>query len=346
MTPIAAGTELRLADKGRHVPPAGWALSGNPGVNLCEQLILEEQAIEADECLLIEHAAVARLTAAEASRLNLPPATSLRAVVEGSGIMVRPDFTLALRWTRPGGQNVLGVDRVGAWLREPEGWRRLPDTVFAVAEAVDRFQKVKAGDEAARLGALAALREALPAAATAGSAEGTGLLGTVTIIEADALSLDTMGVGDALQLVPVLHRSGDATAPLLPEDRQARFGRDQFHKFPSARSVYSLPGGVYVVIAPPLRQALDVVRRAASGSPAARRAFLREPRAAIRAAIGDEVDAALLDSLFVETQAWSERVLGLGFGRSGCCPGCRSPAAIGSGMRRAAKRRRESRRAC
>ena len=38
-----------------------------------------------------------------ADRLDLPPATSLRAVVEGSGIMLRPDFTASLRWTRPGG---------------------------------------------------------------------------------------------------------------------------------------------------------------------------------------------------------------------------------------------------
>jgi hypothetical protein len=312
VTPVAAGTEFRLAGESGHVPPTAWALSGHPGADLCERLILEDQAIEADDCLLIEHAAIARLTAAESARLDLPPASNLRAVVEGSGIMVRPDFKLALRWTRPGGQNVLGVERVGAWLREPEGWRRLPDTVFAVAEAVDRFRGVEADGEAARLGALAALREALPAAATAGSAEGTGLLGTVTIIEADALSLDTMGDGDNLQVVPVLHRAGDSNGPLLPEDRQARFGREQFLKFPGARGIYSLPGGVYVVIAPPLRQALEVVRRVASEPPAARRAFFREPRAAIRAAIGDEVEAALLDSLVVETDAWSDRVLGLG----------------------------------
>ena len=203
---------------------------------------------------------------------------------------------------------MLGIDRVGAWLRECEGWRRLPDTVFAVAEALDRFRLVEADGDAARLGALAALREALPAAATAGSAEGTGLLGTVTIIEADALSLDTMGDGDRLQVIPVLHRAGDFAGPFLPVDRQATFGREQFLKFPGARGVYSLPGGVYIVIAPPLRQALEVVRRLATESPAARRAFFREPQAAI----GDEVDAALLDSLVVETKAWSERVLGLG----------------------------------
>ncbi|MBV8399214.1 MAG: DEAD/DEAH box helicase [Acetobacteraceae bacterium] len=133
-----------------------------------------------------------------------------------------------------------------------------------------------------------------------------------TILEADALSLETTGDGDAMQLVPVLHRAGDGAKPLLFAGQQHAFGAGQFHQWPTARSVYTLPGGVYVAVSPPLRQALDVARHAAAGTPAQRRAFLREPRAAIRAAIGDEADAAVLDSLVIETPAWSERVIGLG----------------------------------
>ncbi|PWC26462.1 DEAD/DEAH box helicase [Teichococcus aestuarii] len=311
-SPVAAGTELRLVVSGEVVPPVSWGLSGHPGADLARRLVLEDLAIEADDYLLVEHAAVARLTAAEAARLDLPPATALRAVVEGSGIMLRPDFTASLRWTRPGGQNVLGVQRVGAWLREADGWRRLPETLFAVAEAVDRYAAEAQEGDAPRLRALAALREALPAAAVTGAAEASGLLGTVMILEADALSLDAIGQGDDLQIVPVLHRAGDGEAPLLPDDRQRSFGRDQFLRWPTARGVYTLPGGVYVVLSPPLRQALEVARRIAAGPPAERRSFLREPRAAIRAAIGDEADAAVLDSLVVETPAWSERVVGLG----------------------------------
>jgi hypothetical protein len=310
--PTTAGTELRLHAGGAPLPRGAWALSGHPGVDLCERLILDGQAIDCDDLVLAEDAAIARLTAAEARRLDLPPVTTLRAVVEGSGAMMRPTFTVSVRWTRPGGQNVLGVERVGAWLREADGWRRLPETLFGVADAVAAYAALPPGDEAARLHALATLREALPPAATAGTAEGSGMLGTVTILEADALSLETIGDGDAFQLVPVLHRAGGENSPLLPEDRQRAFGADQFRRWPTARSVYSLPGGIYVTVSPPLRRALEVVRRAAAASPAQRRQFLREPRAAIRAAIGDEVDAALLESLVVETPAWSERVIGLG----------------------------------
>jgi hypothetical protein len=320
LSPTPPATELRLTAGSEIVPPQSWGLSGHPGADLARRLVLEDAAIEGDDCLLVEHVAMARLTAAEAARLDLPPATSLRAVVEGSGIMLRPDFTASLRWTRPGGQNVLGVERVGAWVREAEGWRRLPETLFAVAEAVDRYAAAAGEGDAARLRALAALREALPPAAMTGSAEASGLLGTVTILEADALSLDATGEGDDLQIVPVLHRAGAGDAPLLPEDRQRAFGRDQFLRWPTARGVYTLPGGVYVVLSPPLRQALDVARRVAAGPLAERRAFLREPRAAIRAAIGDEADAAVLDSLVVETAAWSDRVVGLGLWRPRVLP--------------------------
>jgi hypothetical protein len=311
-TPTGSETELRLLSGSEAIAPSAWPLSGHPAAALAQRLLIEESAIEVDDCLLVNDGAIARLTAGEAAQLDLPPATTLRAVIEGSGIMMAPGFQVGLRWTRPGGQNVLGVQRKGAWLEQPDGWRRLPETLFVIAEAVDRHAAAAKLGEADRLKALADLRAALPQAAIAGSAEASGLLGSVTIVEADALSLDVEGEGDAMQLVPVLHRAGAGDAPLLPEDRQKNFGIEQFRRWPGARGVYSLPGNVYVVIAPPLRAALDVVWRTIDAPPSERRSFLREPRAAIRAAIGDEADATVLDALVIETAAWSERVIGLG----------------------------------
>ena len=311
LAPTQAATELRLLQAERAVPVAAWALSGHPGADVCQQWLVDGAATESGDVLLVEHAALARLSAAEAARIGLPPATQLRAVVEGDGVMVRPGFTLLLRWTRPGGQNAPGLERVGAWLREPAGWRRMPETLFAVAEAVAAHEMAQ--DEATRMSALASLRRALPAAALAGVAEANGLIGSVTIVEADALSLATVGEGDAIKIVPILHGMGDTGAgPQLSEDQQRLFGERQFHGWPTARPVYSLPGGTFVTVSPPLRQALDVVRRVASASPEERRAFLREPRPAIRAAIGDEAASALIDRLVIETPEWSERVIGLG----------------------------------
>jgi len=312
LTPTTPFTELRLIDKDGVVPVASWALSGHRGAGLCQRLIIDGVAFEEGDTLFIDHAAIARLTAEEARKLDMPPATALRAVVEGNGIMLRPDFAVSLRWVRSSGQAVLGTTRTGAFLSEADGWRRLPETVFAVAEAVDAYALAAKLDEGSRLGAVARLREALPPAATAGTADAAGILGKATIIEADAFSLDTTGEGDAMQLVPVLHRAGGGDAPLLPEDRQRAFGAEQFQRWPSARSVYALPGGIYVTVSPPLRRALDIVRKSVSAPIEHRRALLRDPRPAIREAIGDEADSALIESLLVETQAWSDRVIALG----------------------------------
>ena len=312
ITPTAAVTELRLTDNNAALLVGSWALSGHRGVGLCQRLMVEGAAIEEGDTLFVEHAAIARLTAEEARKLDMPPATALRAVVEGNGVMLRPEFAVSLRWVRSSGQAVLGATRTGAWLSEAEGWRRLPETVFAVAEAVDSYARDAKTDEATRLRAVARLRETLPAAATSGTAEASGILGTATIIEADAFSLDTIGEGDAMQLVPVLHRAGGGDAPLLPEDRQRAFGAEQFQRWPGARPVYALPGGVYVTVSPPLRRALEIVRKSASAPIEHRRALLRDPRPAIREAIGDETDSALIESLLVETQAWSDRVIELG----------------------------------
>jgi hypothetical protein len=320
ITPTSSSTEVRLFIDGIPAPFSTWALTGQPGADICERWVVEGSALEDETYILVDNIAICRLSTAEAARLGLPPLTNLRALVEGSGIMVRPDFSVSLQWTRASGQNVLGTERTGAWLKEPDGWRRLPETLFAIAEAVEKHGK--AIDPADRLAAVAELSRVLPAAALTGNADAVGLLGKVTILEAAALSLDCVGDGDTIQIVPVLHQSGfsDDQKPLLDAAHQRAFGVDQFQKWPNARTVYSLPGGVYVTIAPPLRQALEVVRRTASATPAERRAFLREPRAALRAVIADDADATLVDRIVVETQAWSDRVSGLGLWKKRVIP--------------------------
>ncbi|WP_288586488.1 DEAD/DEAH box helicase [uncultured Methylobacterium sp.] len=190
---------------------------------------------------------------------------------------------------------------------------RLPELLFDLAEVVDVLNQVEPADAGGRLAALAALREVLPAGAAAGLAEATGLVGQMTIAVADAFSLDLKGEGPGAVLVPVLHRAqGEPDAPLLPPEQQAVFGEKQFNGFSDARAVYTLGQHWYVVLQPPLRRALSEVRRLNSASPAARRAFLANPRAYLREALGEEADEVVLDGVFRETAAYADRVLGLG----------------------------------
>jgi hypothetical protein len=313
VTPEA--TELSLIGPEGPVPFDRWPVAApvslRPGVDLAQRLEAAGSAASADAILLIEHSAVAGLTPHEASLLGLPPAAAAAANISTSGVVTRPDYRVSLRWQRPTGQAIAGVDRVGAWLTIGDQWCRLPDPLFSIAEAVDAAEH--AGDDpSARLAAVAALLELLPDAQKEGDTQTTGMLGTLKVYVADAFSLDLEGDGEKTRLVPVLHRaSGDPTEPLLSEQLHDAFAHRQFNGFGDARGVYTLGGGNMLVLSPPLRRALSVVRRLQSAAPATRLSMFANPRAYLREALGDE-NETLIDNIFRDTPAYSERVIGLG----------------------------------
>lgn len=312
-----AGTEVRLVGPSGAYPADSWAVVAPrhliPGVDLAERLVAAGGAITGDDVLLIDHATIAGLSAQEAAWLSLPPLAEVRAKVEGRGLIVRPDFAATLEWQRFTGQAIVNAQRVGAWLRIGEQWRRLPDSLFRIAEAIHRLNEVPGDDSAGRLAAIAALREILPTATSAGEAESRGILGSLTIVQADAFSLDWQGEGDAARPVPILRRAGqDGEGSVLPPEQQRLFGEDQFFRFGTARPVYTLGGGTFVILSPPLRKALAEVRRVASASLSTRKSLFASPRAFLRSALGEDVEATVLESVFHETTTWSERVVGLG----------------------------------
>jgi len=311
-----AFTELRMIGSDDPVPVDDWAIEAPaallPGVDLTNRLRAADEAIEEGVVLFIEHAATARLTAHEAMLLGLPPLADVSVMIRTTGgNIIRPEFGVDLVWKNLIGQPVVGAERTGAWLRVGSSRQRLPDVLFELAESTGKL--IPREDLAGRMAALAALRELLPDAEATGRADASGAIGTMSIAVADAFSLDLVGEGDASRLVPILHRADQPDGePLLPEAQQRIFGTDRFNSFSTARPMYSLGAGAYVVLQPALRAALAEVRRVQGESLATKRALLASPRAFLRSALGDETDQTVLKSVFLETRDWSERVIGLG----------------------------------
>ena len=319
--PDTPATALRLQGPAGPVPVDRWALEAPEpllrGVDLVNALLAADTAVADADTVLIEHRAIAGLTPEQAAALGLAPAVEAVAVIETTGIVGRPSFEVRLRWERTTGQPLPGARRVGAWIDLAGAWRRVPDPLFSIAEAVDRFAALDPADEAGHLRALAELRELLPGAIEEGRARAPGMLGRLRIAVADAFSLDLEGEGDRARLVPVLHRAGAATEgeeppPLLDPARQARFGRELFPAYTTARGVYVLASGDWVALTPTLRKALAVVREVQDAPWPVKRNLLRSPRAFIADRLGDTVDATVLETLFVETRAFGERVRGIG----------------------------------
>ena len=316
-TPTALGTEFKLLEHGVVHPIDSWAISAPrallSAIDLLNRFVAEDRAIADGDFVLVEHAAIADLSAAEAALLRLPSLSEAVARVSTSGTVVHPNFTTTLQWRRATGNAIVGAERIGAWLRIGDRLGRLSSALFAIAEAVAAVGA--SGDEpAARLIAVGRLQELLPAATLDGSATIGGLLPAIDIIQSDAFSLDLVGEGASMRLVPILHRAGD-TEPLLPPDLQAAFGNDQFNRYSTVRSVYSLPGNRLLVLAPALRRALGEVRRRQSATASVKRALMAAPRAILRSTLEAASDPTLVDqveSVFVETPAYSDRVTGLG----------------------------------
>ena len=324
-------TRLRLLGSDGAINVDDWALEAPPellnGVALTKRLWDAAAALDDGPDLFIDHAAIAGLTAREATLIGLPPLTGAIAAVSTRGLINRPDFAADLEWKHPTGQAIAGAERCGAWLRVGDDWRRLPDVLFDLAEKVHQLNATPIDDLAGRMAALAALREVLPPAEAAGKADASGLIRTMTIAVADAFSLDLIGEGEASRLVPVLHRAGaDAAVPLLPDDQQRAFGEDQFHRFSAVRSLYAIGNGIYVVLSPPLRAALAEVRRVEGESLATKRALLASPRAFLREVLGEEADSAVIENLFLETPSWSDRVVGLGLWQTRVLPWIELPS--------------------
>jgi len=315
VTPEA--TEVRISGPHGNLPTDSWSIEAPssllPGVDLAQRLIAAAAAIAEDDTVLVEHRAVSGLSATEAKSLALPPIADVLAHLETTGIITRPDFRAKLSWRRVGGQPVVGARRTGAWLRVGDEWQRLPDALFEIAEGVERLNTLPDDDLGGRLKSIASLREVLPAAISSAAVETTGLIGEITIAVADAFSLDLIGTGNDAKLEPILHRAGGNPEDLLlPADEQIAFGRDQFNRFGTARPVYTLGNGKYLVLSPPLRKALAEVRRVQSSPIATKRALIAAPRAFLREALGADTDETVLESVFRETSSYAERVIGLG----------------------------------
>jgi hypothetical protein len=311
-----SGTEFRLEVAGRDVPYDNWAIEAPgsliAGVANLQRLIAADQAVADGDVVLVEHAAIAALSAAEAASLQLAPLSSAVARVGTQGLITQPTFRATLQWCRSGGQAIVAPQRIGAWLRVGGVLGRLSAPLYAIAEAVEKVAAVT--EQGDKLSALAQLREVLPDALASGTAVGGGLAATISIVQAEAFSLDLVEDGASSRLVPILHESGTAER-LLPSELQDAFANEQFNQFGEARSLYTLPGGVYLALPPTLRKALQVVRQQQSAPRSRKRAFLAAPRRFLREAFEAEDDPTLVDaaeSIFTETPAYSDRVLTLG----------------------------------
>ncbi len=268
---------------------------------------------------------IANLPHEDAQALSLPGPLPLALDLRTDGMIFDNDFVVRHRFV--GGGGIAARPSLSGAFAVHEGRRyRIPEPVFGLLQAASRLREPIA-DEATRMEAVAALKAAFPADLELSD----GYLRDLRLIYAASTSLELKPSGDSIDIAPVLFGRGMADAvpdgELVNEDEFAlltpaehrRFADHGFVRSPDARPVYSLGEGSFVYIDPALRKILGVIRTMQQADGETRRRFALDPRKALREECGI-TDDGLLDSLFIETEQFSARVLGLDVWRKPVLP--------------------------
>jgi hypothetical protein len=343
---------LRLVEKpligaSKTIPVREWSKRVGKNLSKAATAALDAEAngeaeAEKDELRLFNTAAVT-LPGAIAAALGMPPQASVRLVMRLNGAIGQPDASCAAFWQNASDTRPIYPERNGILLRWGKQSGRLDERLYAVIEAVDRFNASEGQDIESRAPHWSALKSALGKISPE-LAEADEYTRRLEIMQAGAFGLDVNADPNRLDFQPILMRkevaatledntaarefdsfedqpaalsfstdgnvNADEANLLLPEDQRA-FLR-AFGEAGQTRAAYQLRRSTYVLIDPDVRKSLDVVKRMRGASETEKRDFVRNPRTLIADALGKEGGDPGVAALFVQTTQYSERVTGLG----------------------------------
>lgn len=330
---------VTLVRGGKQLPTTQWSSERPDTVGAITSLLSEfsqEDEGEADVRLTdtelrLDPRAVASLNANTAALLGLPPPTPLALDLRAQNRIDQDEFRLAIRWVRPGGQPVRAKPR-GALLLTESGPRRIPEPLWSLHAAAEPLTRPLERSE--RFEALARLREHWPEDPQL-PIESEAYLKDLRVHYASSLSLKLKTLTpDRTEFDPVLFSAravleasengkalDEEADSILAPSAQRLFAQDRFRREAQARPVYVLQNGEYLFIDPALRPALDVVRKVQDAPEEQRRSFILNPRKVMREVLGDEQAEEIdLESLFIDTEQFSERVAGVDVWRAPVLP--------------------------
>jgi hypothetical protein len=321
--------EKRLFGGARILPPDVWmeAVGDLAFAGLARVMALVEandgSAAIVEDGVLVAHPAIAAFTEPQAQSLSLPQAVPFALNIETDKLITDRAFSINFGWVDAKNRPVF-ANRTGAILERGGNRYRIPEPLFSIIGSIEAFHSADTRDDATRFAALARLQENFP------KEERDRLrldpyIGRFRVLHATAFSLHLETAGASFNFDPVLfgrriaERIRDPEEPaiseaegLLPPHLQEVFARQRFPREDGVRDRYAIEGGVYVYLDPVLKEALGVVHKMQHADTETRRRFIRSPQLYLREALGENVDEANLETLFVETEQYSERVVDIG----------------------------------
>ncbi|WP_417414192.1 DEAD/DEAH box helicase [Hoeflea sp.] len=348
-SPLPEGARIELEHRGllgkKVIPFPEWqAKAGHlsPTIRFIEHALADGEITQEGSRIQVSSEWILSLPASQIEALNIPPLAGLSVGVSMRGRIDSDDSILQLVW-QDQNLRVISPEITGPFIRVAGEWRRLSPALHALNNAAKSFNQSAGTSFETRLPFWQAVQEILQH--TLGhEIKADRFVGTLTIYQAGAFALDIRETAHGPDFVPILMARGEppelgeiddtADAPetdgqisaewtgdgkrkdnesdaLLTPLLQSRFTDEVSNRPGDAKPAYVLDRNTYLLVDPALRTALDVVKRVRGSSDVERKAFLKNPRTLIAESLGDDGDA-IVASLFVETQQYSDRIEGLG----------------------------------
>jgi len=313
------------------IPPTEWG-QGSAANSLSALARLEslsetgEEVRKTQDGFWLSHGSVAALTEAQAKAIGLPGNVQLELRLDIRGSLEDPKTRVELGWYKRSGQRAF-VDDYHSILDYAGNRYRVPDPQYALIGAVDRFNEWDGNSIDERLLRLSELKLRLEDC-TGVPVDTDKQLGTMRLLHASCVSLDIQIAKEGIDVQPVLFSKqyiDEATAAgepiqeasqLLTDNERSAFIQ-QFGRQQQAKPTYVLGQNQYVFIDPSLRKTVEVIKDIQAAPAEVRARFAKSPQSFLKRAleesgIDDEAADEIVESSFVESDRFSERVLEVG----------------------------------
>ncbi|WP_029406966.1 DEAD/DEAH box helicase [Thiomicrorhabdus sp. Milos-T2] len=283
--------------------------------------VVEDQQ---DNSYRLSYQFLSELAEHQASSLGLPPVVPYTMRVELSGPLTRKGTIIRAYWQDSIGRKVL-ADKDGSLLFVGQEVYRIPAPIYKTLKSLNQFNESSELEFDEKMKALSALKPIIGDSYDAIHLDER--LQNIKLRHASAFSVDLNYKGDSLNIDPVLFSketlnrladeeySPEIENQIFTPAESDKFLNECFNKYPDGKASYLLGKDDFVFIDPMLRESLNVVKQVQHSDESVKKRFAQSPASFISNHFEShniEQPIEAVESLFIETSAFSERVLGLG----------------------------------
>ena len=314
----------------RKLPTEDW-LSGT-NLNVVSALARVEALSEEspDDCHLLDdsrgyflsHKSLSELTDSQARSFGLPSTVPFQLRIALNGPMARLDSKILATWHSRAGRRE-NMEAHGALLTAGDSQYRIPGSLYRILNSIRAVNGAKTTDD--RISAVSSLKDQL-LDETGSEFDVDRQIDDINLMHASSVSLELSVSAAGVEFDPVLFSEeainsagGEVvkeTDQLISPELRGQFC-ERFRSESEVKDAYVIARNQYVFIDPSLRSALSVVKQVQESSPEEKQRFAKSPQSFIKAAltekgIEDEAADQIVETSFVETDGFSERVLEIG----------------------------------